>query len=115
MAESTPEPSVQELSEKLFKTTADYAQADLQVTLDEYALLAQMNNASTEKYSELKNSADSLTKSLEDLSSNYERLVPFLDKISKVEEQVVNLERLAYALDNYSKRLEARFKSLERR
>lgn len=107
--------NVEQLSNNLFKATAEYAQADLQVTLDEYALLAKMNDASAEKYCQLKNSADSLSKSLAELNSNYQRLVPFLDKISKLEEQVVNLERLAYSLDNYSKRLEARFRSLDKR
>ena len=109
------DPDVEQLSKNLFKATAGYAQADLQVTLDEYALLAKMNDVSADKYNELKNSADSLAKSLSDLNANYERLVPFLDKISKLEDQVVNLERLAYSLDNYSKRLEARFRSLEKR
>lgn len=42
-------------------------------------------------------------------------LLPYLQQIDQIEDSVVKLEQAAYKLDIYSKRLEAKFKSLEKR
>lgn len=52
---------------------------------------------------------------LQELNENYKSLQPYLDQVDIVEESVASLEQAAYSLDHYSKRLEAKFKALEKR
>lgn len=106
---------MQQLSDDLFQKTSDYVKAELEVTLDEYKLLEQMNGATATKYSEMRTRSEQLKQSLLDLETNYARIIPFLEKVDGLEKKVVQLEELAYAVDNYSKRLEGRCKSLEKR
>lgn len=103
------------LTDELVRKTSDYVQAELEVTLDDYQLLERMNAATAAKYAELRGLSDQLKKSLADLDTNYARMIPFLEQVDGLEQRVVRLEALAYAVDGYSKRLEGRFKSLEKR
>lgn len=41
-------------------------------------------------------------------------LIPYLEQIDQIEDSVIKLEQAAYKLDAYTKRLEAKFKSLEK-
>lgn len=106
---------VQQLTEDLFDKTSDYVKAELEVTLDEYKLLEEMNRTTASKYSDLRARCHQLKGSMLDLETNYARIIPFLEKVDGLEKKVGQLEELAYAVDNYSKRLEARCKSLEKR
>lgn len=107
--------NIERLTDDLFQKTSDYVKAELEVTLDDYKLLEQMNRATAAKYSELRGQSEEVKKSLADLDANYARMIPFLEKMDGLEKKVVRLEELAYAVDGYSKRLEGRFKSLEKR
>lgn len=111
----TSEEKVSNLTKELFRRTSDYVQAELEVTLDDYKLLEQMNRKTALKYSQVKDVADGLNISLNDLEVNYARVMPYLDKVDVLEKKVSRLEELAYSVDNYSKRLEAKFKALEKR
>lgn len=44
-----------------------------------------------------------------------ESLIPLLGQIDQLEDNVTKLEQAAYKLDAYTKRLEAKFKALEKR
>ena len=74
-----------------------------------------MNRITINKYTEMKSTADSIAVNLQTLNDKYKQLQPFLDQIDQIEESVSTLEQAAYKLDNYSKRLEARFRNLEKR
>ena len=111
----TSEEKVRNLTKELFRKTSDYVQAEMSVTHDDYKLLEQMNRQTAVKYSQVREVAEGLNNSLHDLEVNYSRISPFLDKVEVLEEKVSRLEELAYSVDNYSKRLEAKFKSLEKR
>ena len=52
--------------------------------------------------------------SLQDLSGKTENLRPSLEQIQQIHLQSQRLEEAAYAIDAYSKALEARFKALEK-
>lgn len=106
---------MQRLTDGLFAKTSEYVKAELEVTLDDYKLLEQMNRVTATKYADMRGLSDQVKKSLIDLETNYARMIPFLEKIDGLERKVVQLEELAYAVDNYSKRLEGRFKSLDKR
>ncbi|KAH7948800.1 hypothetical protein HPB49_002494 [Dermacentor silvarum] len=84
-------------------------------TLDDYRLTEEMNKATVAKYSDMQQIAGSVTKALKDLNGKCECLKPYLDQIDEVEDSVAKLEQVAYKLDAYSKRLEVKFKALEKR
>jgi len=111
----TSEEKVASLTKDLFRKTSDYVGSELQVTLEDYKLLEQMNRRTAAKYSQVKDVAEGLNNSLQDLQVNYAKLMPFLSKVDVLETKVSRLEEVAYSVDNYSKRLEAKYKGLEKR
>ncbi|XP_005098058.1 biogenesis of lysosome-related organelles complex 1 subunit 2 [Aplysia californica] len=106
---------VVELCRETFQKTAEYLQGELDGTIEDYKLLEKMNSVTMNKYSEMKHIALSISGALKDLNEKYQRLHPYLQQIDLVEESVTDLERAAYSLDQYSKRLEIKFKVLEKR
>lgn len=109
------EAKIHELADDLYKKTSVYVQSELESTLDEYKLLEEMNKKTASKYKDMKQVTDNVNQSITDLEKNYSRLEPFLSQINDLEEKVVKLEEVAYSVDSYTKRLEAKFKSLEKR
>lgn len=108
-------PKLNELAATMFDKTGQYIQSELSSTLDDYRLTEEMNKATVTKYSDMQQIAGNVAKSLKDLNDKFHSLKPCLDQIDQVEESVAKLEQVAYKLDTYSKRLEAKFKALEKR
>ncbi len=75
------------------------------VTLDDYKLLEAMNNTTAEKYHEMRQVAANTAESISELNAKYEQILPKLEIIDKLDRKVTHLEKLAYAIDSYSKRL----------
>lgn len=112
---ATQSPKLNELAATMFDKTGQYIQSELSSTLDDYRLTEEMNKATVAKYSDMQQIAGNVAKSLKDLNDKFNLLRPCLDQIDQVEESVAKLEQVAYKLDAYSKRLEAKFKALEKR
>lgn len=110
-----PPPDVVELCRETFQKTSEYLKGELEGTIEDYKLLEQMNKVTLSKYAEMKNISTAVGNSLQDLNDRYKSLQPFLDQIDQIEDNVTSLEQAAYKLDAYSKRLEAKFKALEKR
>lgn len=110
-----PPQDVVELCRETFKKTSEYLKGELEGTVEDYKLLETMNKITMSKYAEMKTSAGEIGIALQDLNDKYRNLQPFLDQIDHIEDSVSSLEQAAYKLDAYSKRLEAKFKSLEKR
>lgn len=77
----------------------------LLVTLDDYKVLETMNNCTVEKYHEMTSMAKNIVENVAELNAKYESLLPKLSIIDKLDKKVTQLEKLAYAIDAYSKRL----------
>lgn len=105
---------VQQLCREMFAKTADYLQGELVTTSEDYKLLEQMNKATSNKYSEMRFIASGISKAMAELNEKYRGLQSYLQQIDEIEESVSNLEQAAYKIDAYSKRLEAKYKQLER-
>uniref|UniRef100_A0A1B6DGL3 Biogenesis of lysosome-related organelles complex 1 subunit 2 n=1 Tax=Clastoptera arizonana TaxID=38151 RepID=A0A1B6DGL3_9HEMI len=106
------DPNLSRLATTMFQKTADYLLGELTVTQEDYKLLEAMNLATITKYSDMKQIAVNISKNMTDLNEKYKLLQPYLDQIDQIEDSVTKLEQAAYKLDAYSKRLEAKFKSL---
>nr|CAD7576947.1 unnamed protein product [Timema californicum] len=74
-----------------------------------------MNRATITKYSDMKQVAGNVARTVADLNDKYKSLQPYLEQIDQIEDSVTKLEQAAYKLDAYSKRLELKFKHLEKR
>ncbi|XP_030760701.1 biogenesis of lysosome-related organelles complex 1 subunit 2 [Sitophilus oryzae] len=109
------DPNLSRLANNLFSKTSDYLYGELTSTLDDYKLLENMNKATITKYSDMKHIALNVGKSILELNDKCDSLLPLLQQIDQVEDSVTKLEQAAYKLDVYSKRLEAKFRNLEKR
>lgn len=105
---------VQSLCKIMFSKLSEYLQGDLAVTAEDYRLLEQMNIVTKDKYGEMTRSAKQVAASLYQLNEKYKALKPYLEQIDQLDAAVTELEHTAYQLDAYSKRLEAKFKQLEK-
>ncbi|CAG9768306.1 unnamed protein product [Ceutorhynchus assimilis] len=109
------DPNLSRLANSLFSKTSEYLYGELTSTLDDYKLLENMNRATITKYSDMKHIAVNVSKSMGELNEKYDTLIPLLQQIDQIEDSVIKLEQAAYKLDAYSKRLETKFKNLEKR
>ena len=89
--------------------------SELETTVEEYKLLEEMNKVTLTKYSDMSQITENISKGVVDLNSKYRDLLPYLEQIDQIDSSVGRLEQAAYKLDAYSKRLEQKFKSLEKR
>ncbi|UYV77814.1 BLOC1S2 [Cordylochernes scorpioides] len=118
MASSPPDeakPDLTLLATLMFEKTADYLKDELTATTADYQVLEDMNKVAITKYTDMKQIAQNVGRALQELDNKYATLKPYLDHIDQVEDSVAKLEQVAYKLDAYSKRLEAKFKALEKR
>jgi biogenesis of lysosome-related organelles complex 1 subunit 2 len=118
MKDSLSEPdeeNMNKLCKDMFAKAADYLKGEFDATTEEYRLLEQMNRATITKYAEMKDISTNISIAVKNLDDKYNSLQPYLEMIDQVEESVSNLEQAAYKLDAYSKRLEAKFRQLEKR
>jgi len=110
-----PPPDITELCRDTFTKAALYVHGELVCCSEDYKLLEAMNKATLSKYVEMEQIGSNVGKAMKDLNEKYASLQPYLDQIDQIEESVAGLEQAAYKLDAYSKRLEAKFKQLEKR
>lgn len=105
---------ITKLCHDMFAKTADYLNGEFESTSDEYRLLEQMNRATLKKYVEMKDISSNISKAMMDLNEKYNGLMPYLEMIDQLDDSIASLEQAAYKLDAYSKRLESKFKQLEK-
>ncbi|KAH9501666.1 Alpha-(1,6)-fucosyltransferase, variant 3 [Dermatophagoides farinae] len=75
------------------------------MTLEDYKLLETMNNFTMEKFQGMTQIAQQIQEENRDLNDRYRKLLPKLEIIDKLDRKVTRLEKMAYAIDAYSKRL----------
>lgn len=108
------DPNLSRLANTMFQKTGEYLQEELTATHADYRLLERLNKESIAKYTELKTISSSAAQSLDSLNEKYKKLQPILDNINEIDDSVTKLEQAAYKLAAYSKRLEAKFKDIEK-
>ncbi|XP_031829310.1 biogenesis of lysosome-related organelles complex 1 subunit 2 [Nomia melanderi] len=108
------DPNLSRLANTMFQKTGEYLQEELTSTHADYRLLERLNKETIAKYTELKTISSSVAQSLDSLNEKYKKLQPILDNINEIDDSVTKLEQAAYKLASYSKRLEAKFKDIEK-
>mmetsp|Transcript_17407 Transcript_17407/g.67622 ORF Transcript_17407/g.67622 Transcript_17407/m.67622 type:complete len:143 (-) Transcript_17407:38-466(-) len=107
------EAELQRLAEEMFAKLGAYLGGELAATTDEYRLLERMNRVTAGKYCEMADTSGGLVEFMGELRNKYATFEPFLEKIEQVEEGVIALEQTVRQLDEYSRRLEQKFKTLD--
>lgn len=108
------DPNLSRLATTMFQKTGEYLQEELTATHADYRLLERLNKEAISKYAELKTISANVSQSLDALNAKYKKLQPVLDNINQIDDSVTKLEQAAYKLAAYSKRLEAKFKEMEK-
>ncbi|XP_046738216.1 biogenesis of lysosome-related organelles complex-1 subunit 2 [Diprion similis] len=108
------DPNLSRLANTMFQKTGEYLQEELTSTHADYRLLERLNKEAIGKYAELKTISSNVSHALVALNSKYKKLQPVLDNINEIDDSVTKLEQAAYKLAAYSKRLETKFKDLEK-
>nr|XP_020835173.1 biogenesis of lysosome-related organelles complex 1 subunit 2-like [Phascolarctos cinereus] len=98
----------------MFSKIAMYLTGELTATSEDYKLLENINKMTSLKYLEMKDIAVNISRNLKDLNQKSAALQPYLDQITLTEKQVAALKQAAYKFDAYSKKLETKYKKLER-
>jgi len=109
------EPNLNELAVDMFQKSAEYIEAELSVAQDDYKLLTELNKECDMTYAGLRKIGGNLNKQLKEMTEKHAALKPYLEMIDSINESTSKLEAVAYMMDAYTKRLEAKFKSLEKR
>jgi len=100
------------LATKAFEKTSSYITHELNISLDDYKLLEDMNRATISKYADMMQISENLATSSVQLKEKFENLIPYLEQIDDIEQTVNKLEDCAYQLDAYSQKLELKFNNL---
>lgn len=103
------------LARNMFQKTANYLQGELLLMQEDYKLLENLNLATAAKYNDMRQISTNVVTNFQELNTKFLGLEPLLRQIDQIEDSVNKLEQAAYKLDIYSKRLEAKFKALEKK
>lgn len=109
------DPQLNRLASVAFSATSDWISAELESTTEDYKLIEQMNRVTATKYSDMEQITNNIAKGMTQLNASYAQLQPYLEQIDHIDESLARLETAAFKLDAYSKRLEDKFNSLEKR
>lgn len=104
-----------EMAMDMFQKITEYLNGELAITSEEYQLLLRLNQMTMAKYSDMTALASRLNVVSNKLNEKFLSLQPYCDQIDQVESSVSALEQTAYRLDAYCKKLEAKFKEVEKR
>ncbi|KAM9034352.1 biogenesis of lysosome-related organelles complex 1 subunit 2-like [Sarcophilus harrisii] len=96
----------------MFSKRALYLTDELTATSKNYKLLKNMNKLTSLKYLKMKDITLNISRQLKDLNQKYITVQFYRNQIILTEERVIVLEQTAYKLDEYSKKLEAKYKKL---
>eukprot|EP00002_Diphylleia_rotans_P001740 TRINITY_DN10982_c0_g1_i1.p1 TRINITY_DN10982_c0_g1~~TRINITY_DN10982_c0_g1_i1.p1 ORF type:complete len:140 (+),score=37.66 TRINITY_DN10982_c0_g1_i1:47-466(+) len=107
-------PTVYQSTEQLFQSAGSIAKTELQLHINDYALYQEMHKQTTEKYKAMAQNASSIADNFESLHTKYTEIEPHLQEIDKVDESLESLEQTVALLDAYTRRLETKFKALQK-
>jgi biogenesis of lysosome-related organelles complex 1 subunit 2 len=101
-----------ESTQTMFDNVSKYLQAELQATSEDFKLLETMNNVTREKYKDMTEITKNLTAFMDEMQKKYAEFEPYLKKIDEIDANVNELEHTVQLLDDYTRRLEEKFKKL---
>jgi len=101
-------------TDEMFNNVKSYIQAELLATSEDYKVLHQMNVITRDKYVEMTATTQTLVKGMTNLQARYQSFQPYLEKIDALDDSIDKLEKTVTLLDDYTKRLDAKFQALQK-
>lgn len=105
------DPALSRLAVDTFRSTERYLQGELQMTLEDYTLLARMNRCMHEKYSQMAALTGQVTGAMAEINSKYAALDPVISQLDDIESSLNRLEHVTNQLDVYSRQIEQAVKA----
>jgi len=101
-----------EMTQIMFTAMAEYVKGELNVTVEDFKLMEAMNKVTQDKYTEMTAVTKALQTFMQELQKKYQEFQPYLEKIDQIDSSVTELEHSVQMLDDYTKRLEEKFKKV---
>ncbi|KAJ3440326.1 biogenesis of lysosome-related organelles complex 1 subunit [Anaeramoeba flamelloides] len=108
-----PEEKLNSLTKELFTNFSEYAQGQFKIVKEDFIALQEMNELSTNKYSQMKQKSSQVLKELHTIEEKETSIKPYLDSLDGVVKNVDDLYKTVQELDSYSKNLQQAFVQLE--
>ncbi|KAI8997291.1 biogenesis of lysosome-related organelles complex-1 subunit 2-domain-containing protein [Pilobolus umbonatus] len=96
------------LTQDVYKNFTEYTKEELKATIEDCKLLETMNISTKDKYSQLNQMSQHLMKEISKLQTIYADFSGFIQQIEEINEQTIQMENTAKALDEYSRYLESK-------
>ncbi|CDH53263.1 predicted protein [Lichtheimia corymbifera JMRC:FSU:9682] len=94
------------LTDDAIRKLAAYTRNELQATTEECQLLEAMNKTTKEKYAQMSQMSQRLMDEMTRLQGTYADFATFMAQVDDIHQQAVEIEKVAHALDEYSRHLE---------
>eukprot|EP00299_Pterocystis_sp_00344_P007637 c2561_g1_i1.p1 GENE.c2561_g1_i1~~c2561_g1_i1.p1 ORF type:complete len:154 (+),score=35.18 c2561_g1_i1:42-464(+) len=99
-------------AKNLFSSVHELVKGEVDVALEDYKALQEMNGLAAAKYADMRRQAVDVRETYGTLRVKHTQLKSCLDDIDLLDSHVTELEKLTKHLDEYSRQLEIKFKSL---
>ncbi|CAJ0579553.1 unnamed protein product, partial [Mesorhabditis spiculigera] len=104
---------VRQAAENMYDKIGQLLESQIQGTIDEYKLLEDMNNATAQRYTDMKTVAEGVSSKLDRLNEKYASLKPYLKQIDEMEVSTRKLEEAVNVLDTYVAALEGKLQTIQ--
>ncbi|KAI9312235.1 biogenesis of lysosome-related organelles complex-1 subunit 2-domain-containing protein [Dichotomocladium elegans] len=102
------EEHITRLTDEAIRKLAAYTRNELEATIDDCQLLETMNKVTKEKYERMSQMSHRLVEEISRIQATYEDFSTFEKQVDDITEQTVHIEKIARALDEYSRHLETK-------
>ncbi|KAI9498581.1 biogenesis of lysosome-related organelles complex-1 subunit 2-domain-containing protein [Zychaea mexicana] len=100
------EEHITRLTEDAVRKLTLYTRNELQATTEDCQLLETMNKTTKEKYADMSQMGQRLMKEMSRLQNTYADFSTFMAQVDDIDQQTIEIEKVARALDDYSRYLE---------
>ncbi|KAI1726526.1 biogenesis of lysosome-related organelles complex-1 subunit 2 domain-containing protein [Ditylenchus destructor] len=110
---STVSDEVHKLAENAADKVYSFVQGQIQSTIDDYKVLENMNNVTAQRYSDMKQVAETISSRLSLLHQKYEDIQPYLQQIDEIDTASRRMEEAVTALETYLNTIETKLKKTQ--
>ncbi|KAE9546223.1 hypothetical protein FO519_010565, partial [Halicephalobus sp. NKZ332] len=92
---------VRKLSDNVYDKVSTFVMGQVSSTVADYKLIEDMNNATAQRYSDMKQVASTISGRLTELEEKYENLRPYLQQVDEIEAASKRLEAVVNNFEPY--------------
>eukprot|EP00823_Brevimastigomonas_motovehiculus_P003825 TRINITY_DN2397_c0_g1_i1.p1 TRINITY_DN2397_c0_g1~~TRINITY_DN2397_c0_g1_i1.p1 ORF type:complete len:234 (+),score=75.61 TRINITY_DN2397_c0_g1_i1:79-702(+) len=96
----------------MFAKLTQYMKGEIDVSMEDYRLLEQLNLIAGNKYKDMADKAEEFVVVVDSIAAKYNALKPFLSQIDDLDTKTGHLEQVVKQLDTYTEQLDGQFRKL---